>query len=59
MVTEAIEKEEYLVQSKPMPDGVIEQLDELMIIVESTESADFMWLYEAAELVIRVTAKHQ
>jgi hypothetical protein len=56
-MSEAFEKAEKLIQAKPMPDDVIEQLDELMVEVDIGELPDFMWLYEAAELEVRDNAK--
>lgn len=55
-MSKAFEKAQKLVQAKPMPDDVIEQLDELMVEVDIDELPDFMWLYEAAELEVREIA---
>lgn len=56
-MSQAFEQAQKLVQSKPMPDDVIDQLDELMVEIDIDELPDFMWLYEAAELEVRDTAK--
>jgi hypothetical protein len=39
-----------LTKMTPMPDDIIEQLDAYYELVAEDEKADFLWLYEAAEL---------
>ena len=49
-MTAIFEKAFKLIQEKPMPDDIIEQLDAYFELIPEEEEDDFLWLYEAAQL---------
>ena len=49
-MTAIFEKAFKLIQEKPMPDDIIEQLDAYFELIPEEEKDDFLWLYEAAQL---------
>lgn len=58
-MSKAFDQARELVQQDPMPEDIIELLDDLREDIEPDENDKFEWLYEAASLSDRLSSEDQ
>lgn len=53
-MSKAFDQAFELIKRNPLPDDIIELLDDLRELIDSDEQDDFGWFYESASLTTRL-----